>query len=50
MGPMAEDFFYAFRLGTGNTSIGVQDLASVSLAAIRNSTSVPVKSTNSANK
>src|SRR4029453_13560900 len=30
MGPMAEDFFKAFRLGTGNTSIGVQDLAGVS--------------------
>jgi hypothetical protein len=35
MGPMAEDFFSAFRLGTGNTSIGVQDLAGVSLAAIK---------------
>lgn len=35
MGPMAEDFFQAFRLGTGNTSIGVQDLAGVSLAAIK---------------
>ena len=35
MGPMAEDFFKAFRLGTGNTSIGVQDLAGVSLAAIK---------------
>ena len=35
IGPMAEDFFKAFRLGTGNTSIGVQDLAGVSLAAIK---------------
>src|SRR5215213_9028108 len=35
MGPMAEDFFKAFQLGIGNTSIGVQDLAGVSLAAIK---------------
>jgi hypothetical protein len=35
MGPMAEDFFKAFSLGTGNTSIGMQDLAGVSLAAIK---------------
>jgi hypothetical protein len=35
MGPMAEDFFETFRLGTGNTSIGVQDLAGVSLSAIQ---------------
>ena len=35
MGPMAEDFFQAFQLGTGNTSIGVQDLTGVSLAAIK---------------
>jgi hypothetical protein len=35
MGPMAEDFYQAFQLGTGNTSIGVQDLAGVSLAAIK---------------
>jgi hypothetical protein len=35
MGPMAEDFFEAFKLGTGNTSIGVQDLGGVSLAAIK---------------
>jgi hypothetical protein len=35
MGPMAEDFFNAFQLGTGNTSIGVQDLTGVSLAAIK---------------
>ncbi len=35
MGPMAEDFFNAFQLGAGNTSIGVQDLTGVSLAAIK---------------
>ncbi|HEX8144701.1 MAG TPA: tail fiber domain-containing protein [Pyrinomonadaceae bacterium] len=35
MGPMAEDFYQAFRLGTGNTSIGVQDLAGVSIAAVK---------------
>ena len=35
MGPMAEDFFKAFSLGTGNNSIGVQDLTGVSLAAIK---------------
>jgi len=35
VGPMAEDFFNAFQLGTGNTSIGVQDLTGVSLAAIK---------------
>ena len=35
IGPMAEDFYGAFNLGTGNTSIGVQDLASVSLAAVK---------------
>jgi len=35
MGPMAEDFFRAFQLGTGNTSIGLQDLTGVSLAAIK---------------
>ena len=35
MGPMAEDFFSAFQLGTGNTSIGLQDLTGVSLAAIK---------------
>jgi hypothetical protein len=35
MGPMAEDFFKAFNLGTGNASIGVQDLTGVSLAAIK---------------
>jgi hypothetical protein len=35
LGPMAEDFYKAFRLGTGNTSIGIQDLAGVSLAAVK---------------
>jgi hypothetical protein len=35
MGPMAEDFYQFFGLGTGNTSIGVQDLAGVSLAAVK---------------
>src|SRR5215216_418837 len=35
MGPMAEDFYKAFQLGTGNTSIGLQDLTRVSLAAIK---------------
>jgi hypothetical protein len=35
MGPMAEDFYQAFGLGTGNTSIGVQDLVGVSLAAVK---------------
>ncbi|HEV3469067.1 MAG TPA: tail fiber domain-containing protein [Pyrinomonadaceae bacterium] len=35
MGPMAEDFYSTFRLGTNNTSIGVQDLAGVSLAAVK---------------
>ncbi len=35
LGPMAEDFYGAFKLGTGNTSIGVQDLAGVSLAAVK---------------
>ncbi|HEX8367910.1 MAG TPA: tail fiber domain-containing protein [Pyrinomonadaceae bacterium] len=35
IGPMAEDFFEQFQLGTGNTSIGVQDLAGVSIAAVK---------------
>lgn len=35
IGPMAEDFFAQFQLGTGNTSIGVQDLAGVSIAAVK---------------
>jgi phage shock protein A len=32
---MAEDFYEQFGLGTGNTSIGVQDLAGVSIAAVK---------------
>jgi tetrahydromethanopterin S-methyltransferase subunit C len=32
---MAEDFYKAFALGTGDTSIGVQDLAGVNLAAVK---------------
>jgi uncharacterized small protein (DUF1192 family) len=35
LGPMAEDFYEQFKLGTGNTSIGVQDLAGVSIAAVK---------------
>jgi uncharacterized coiled-coil protein SlyX len=35
MGPMAEDFYQTFGLGTNNISIGVQDLAGVSLAAVK---------------
>jgi len=35
MGPMAEDFYDAFKLGTSDKSIGVQDLTGVSLAAIK---------------
>jgi len=35
VGPMAEDFFAQFGLGTNNVSIGVQDLAGVSLAAVK---------------
>ncbi|HEX7829059.1 MAG TPA: tail fiber domain-containing protein, partial [Thermoanaerobaculia bacterium] len=35
IGPMAEDFSAAFQLGANNTSIGVQDLASVTLAAVQ---------------
>jgi uncharacterized small protein (DUF1192 family) len=35
IGPMAEDFFAQFNLGVGNTSIGVQDLAGVSIAAVK---------------
>lgn len=35
IGPMAEDFFSQFNLGVGNTSIGVQDLAGVSIAAVK---------------
>ena len=32
---MAEDFYAAFGLGEGSKSIGVQDLASVSLAGVK---------------
>jgi|GEM_PF-672568 len=35
MGPMAEDFFDAFKLGTSDKAIGIQDLTGVSLAAIK---------------
>jgi cell division protein FtsB len=35
IGPMAEDFYAQFGLGTGSASIGVQDLAAVSLAAVK---------------
>jgi hypothetical protein len=35
IGPMAEDFYAAFKLGTSNTSIGVQDLGGISIAAVK---------------
>ncbi len=35
IGPMAEDFYQTFGLGTNNISIGVQDLAGVSIAAVK---------------
>jgi trimeric autotransporter adhesin len=35
IGPMAEDFFAAFQLGTNDTSIGVQDLAGIGIAAVK---------------
>jgi hypothetical protein len=35
IGPMAEDFHAAFGLGTGDTTIGVQDLAGISIAAVK---------------
>lgn len=35
IGPMAEDFYAAFNLGTGNTTIGVQDLAGIAIAAVK---------------
>lgn len=35
MGPMAEDFFDAFKLGSSDKAIGIQDLTGVSLAAIK---------------
>ena len=35
LGPVAEDFYEAFKLGKSDKSIGVQDLAGVSLAATK---------------
>lgn len=35
IGPMAEDFYKEFGLGTSDKSIGIQDLASVSLAGVK---------------
>lgn len=35
VGPMAEEFHAAFGLGTGNTTIGVQDLTGITLAAVK---------------
>ncbi|HJR05969.1 MAG TPA: tail fiber domain-containing protein [Pyrinomonadaceae bacterium] len=35
LGPMAEDFYAAFGLGTSDKAIGVQDLAGVSIAAVK---------------
>ncbi len=35
LGPMAEDFYGAFGLGTSDKAIGMQDLAGVSLAAVK---------------
>jgi Chaperone of endosialidase len=35
IGPMAEDFHATFGLGTNNTSIGVQDLAGIGIAAVK---------------
>jgi trimeric autotransporter adhesin len=35
VGPMAEDFHAAFGLGSDGTAIGIQDLASVTLAAVK---------------
>jgi hypothetical protein len=35
MGPMAEDFYSAFGLGTSDKAIGVQDAVGVSLAAVK---------------
>lgn len=35
IGPMAEDFHAAFRLGKSDTTIGVQDLAGVAIAAVK---------------
>ncbi|HYC62136.1 MAG TPA: tail fiber domain-containing protein [Thermoanaerobaculia bacterium] len=35
IGPMAEDFHAAFGLGADNTTIGVQDLAGIAIAAVK---------------
>jgi hypothetical protein len=35
LGPMAEDFYTAFGLGTSDKAIGVQDAVGVSLAAVK---------------
>jgi trimeric autotransporter adhesin len=35
LGPMAEDFYAQFGLGTSNAAIGVQDLSGVSIAAVK---------------
>ena len=35
LGPMAEDFYSTFGLGTSDKSIGIQDLAGVSLAGVK---------------
>jgi hypothetical protein len=35
IGPMAEDFYTAFRLGTTDKAIGIQDAVGVSLAAVK---------------
>lgn len=35
LGPMAQDFYSSYRLGENDTSIGVQDLAGVALAATK---------------
>lgn len=35
LGPMAEDFYGAFKLGTSDKSIGIQDAVGVSLAAVK---------------
>jgi ubiquinone biosynthesis protein UbiJ len=35
LGPMAEDFYGAFKLGTTDKAIGIQDAVGVSLAAVK---------------
>ncbi|HKS27920.1 MAG TPA: tail fiber domain-containing protein [Pyrinomonadaceae bacterium] len=35
IGPFAEDFYQAFNFGTSNTSVGLQDLAGVNMAAVK---------------